>query len=61
MNCKKDCKWIGYNYKTDENGHILKATSRLCLKYKKPIVNGRIKECIDGGEHEWMKHKKTIC
>ena len=35
MKCKNNCKWLGYNYITDEYGHIIDLTEYKCEKYNK--------------------------
>lgn len=49
MDCKKDCKWIGYDYETDEYDYILGLKEFKCEKYKTNLGNKleRCTKCID--------------
>ena len=49
MDCKKNCKWIGYDYITDECGHIITLREYKCEKYKTNLGNKleRCTKCID--------------
>ena len=49
MKCKNNCKWLGYNYITDEYGHIIDLTEYKCEKYKIPLGDypNRCTKCLD--------------
>ena len=45
--CKMHCKWLGYQYETDDLSHIVGQDGYKCEKYKKTLGNKAIKceEC----------------
>lgn len=49
MKCKKNCKWLGYAYVTDELGHIEGLKEYKCEKYKTPLgeTTERCTKCLD--------------
>lgn len=49
MNCKEYCKWLGYQYKTDDLKHITGQDGFKCERYKKYLGKEpkRCEECLE--------------
>lgn len=46
MKCSTSCKWLGYNYRTDDLGHIINLTEYKCEKYKR-LLGDFPDKCLD--------------
>ena len=60
MNCKRYCKWLGYDYITDECGHIIGITDYKCEKFKENLTNPpeRCDQCLtEDSTKQWDKNK----
>lgn len=60
MNCKRYCKWLGYDYITDEYGHIIGITDYKCEKFKENLTNPpeRCDQCLtEDSTKQWDKNK----
>lgn len=60
MKCKKDCKWIGYDYSIDKSGQIIGAIQYKCEKYDTALGHtfNRCTECLQNDNIKpWKKDK----